>query len=319
MHIENLKIRADILQKIRHFFADRNVLEVETPVMGLATVTDPHLHSISVNYQAHPNSQTEPRYLQTSPEYSMKRLLAEGSGCIYQICKAFRNGEVGKQHNPEFSMLEWYRVGFNHHQLMAEVADLLKTILPISKIEKLSYADVFKKYYDINPHTINVETLKEICDREAINLPEGINNPTHDDLLQWLLSERIEPQFDPNAITIIYDYPVSQALLSRIRHDNPPVAERFEVYVGGMELANGFHELTDAKEQLQRFENDLKLREQLGLPNVDYDRDFIAALESGLPDCAGVALGLDRLIMLAAGTDDIADVVMKSSYQPLAQ
>jgi lysyl-tRNA synthetase class 2 len=291
---ENLKKRAEIITQIREFFASRNVLEVETPLLSKATVTDVHLHSLKT---------TGNLYLQTSPEYAMKRLLANGSSSIYQICKAFRDDESGRLHNLEFTILEWYRVGFNHHQLMDEMDELLQLILSMGVATRYSYQEIFEKFLKINPHNVDVATLQSYAREHKINL--AIDDK--DALLQLLVSEVIEPKLKD--VVFIYDYPASQAALAKIRKAKFPVAERFEVYVDGIELANGFHELQDAREQRQRFLNDLEKRQQLGYPKIPLDENFLASLEYGLPACAGVALGVDRLIMLALGVSHISQVL----------
>ena len=285
--VENLKKRAEIIAKIRNFFAKRNILEVETPLLSHATVTDVHLHSLKT---------TNNLYLQTSPEYAMKRLLAAESGSIYQICKAFRDDESGRLHNAEFTMLEWYRVGFTHHDLMDEMEELLQDVLKYPKAERHSYQEIFEKFLQINPHAINIEELQNCAHKYKIDLQID----DKDTLLQLLMSEVIEPKL--KNIVFVYDYPKTQAALAKIRGE---VAERFEVYVDGIELANGFHELQDAKEQRERFLNDLKKREKLSYPQIPIDENFLAALEHGLPACSGVALGIDRLVMLALNVDYI--------------
>jgi lysyl-tRNA synthetase class 2 len=287
----HLKLRAEILTKIRQFFADRDVLEVETPLLCTATVTDPHLHSLVT---------TKNLYLQTSPEFAMKRLLCAGSGSIYQICKAFRDDEQGRQHNPEFTMMEWYRLDFNLQDLMQETDELLQHILGTPPAEKLTYQQAFEKYVGINPHTAEITELK----KRVENIVGVVDD--RDTLLQLIMGQHIEPHLK---LTFIYDFPASQAALARIRPGNLPVAERVEVYINGMELANGFYELADANEQKQRFLNDLEQRKKLGYPAVPYDEKLIAALAHGLPDCSGLALGIDRLIMIAAQTNNIADVI----------
>lgn len=309
--IANLKQRADILAKIRVFFAERNVLEVETPLLSHASVTDINLQSFATEYFANPeNNHPQTFYLQTSPEFAMKRLLAAGSGSIYQICKAFRNhGESGRLHNPEFSLLEWYRVGFDHLQLMNEVDQLLQFILQTKPAEKLTYADIFWRYIDINPHTATASELKNCALHLGLSELNHFDFSDADSWLQLLMTHYIEPQLGRDQPTFVYDFPATQAALAKIRKDNQPVAERFEVYVNGVELANGFHELTDAKEQLARFEKDLVERKKLNYRSVPIDQLFLDALDYGLPNCAGVALGIDRLMMLAAKTNHIADVI----------
>lgn len=309
--LAHLQQRADILRKIRQFFYERGLLEVETPTLCSATVTDPYLHSLSTQVtQSH--GETQRVYLQTSPEYCMKRLLAAGSGGIFQLCKAYRDDEIGTHHNPEFTMLEWYQPNFNHHQLMDEMDDLLQTVLQCGSAERLSYGALFLRYLDIDPHESDIATLKQCAKKNKLTWHNAEGSHASDDKdvwLQLLLSHCIEPHIGKETPVFIYDYPASQAALARIREDDPPVAERFEVYFKGIELANGFHELADAEEQRQRFCNDLKKRTALNTPAVPLDEYFLAALESGLPDCAGVALGVDRLVMLALGCDELEAVL----------
>jgi elongation factor P--(R)-beta-lysine ligase len=304
-----LQLRAHILADIRQFFAARQILEVETPLLSHATVTDQHLHSFQTDYYFS-DATFKTLYLQTSPEFAMKRLLAADSGPIYQICKAFRNrGESGIQHNPEFTLLEWYRPGFNHHDLMDEVADLFKIILPCESIRHFSYAELFQQFLQVDPHDASVRQLKAIAAQNKIQLHStDCIAMEKDDWLNLLMTHCIEPKL-PKHLLFIYDFPASQAALARIRHENPPIAERFEVYMQGMELANGFHELNIAEEQRARFQHDLLQRKKRGHPSVPLDENFLAALEHGLPDCAGVALGLDRLFMIAAKKKSIAEVI----------
>jgi elongation factor P--(R)-beta-lysine ligase len=303
----SLHLRAAILSRIRQFFAQRHVLEVETPLLSQTTVTDKHLHSLQTDYFPNPYTK-QTLYLQTSPEFAMKRLLAAGSGPIYQIGKAFRNhGESGRLHNPEFTLLEWYRPGFNHHDLMNEVDALLNIMLPCVAAQRLSYAELFQYYLQLDPHHVSVDQLKQTCSRYQLHT-ENCRLSDKDDYLNLLMTHLIEPSL-PQHPVFIYDFPVSQAALARIRPGNPPLAERFEVYVQGVELANGFHELNVAQEQRQRFTNDLRQRQQAGYPAVAIDERLLAALEQGLPDCAGVALGVDRLVMLAAQKTSLAEVI----------
>jgi len=305
---ETLLIRARLLQRIRAFFQAREVLEVETPLLSRATVTDPHIESFVVQEP----QQGTPRYLHTSPEFAMKRLLAASSGSIYQVCKVFRQGEAGRQHNPEFSMLEWYRLGFDHQQLMTEVDDLLRELLDgylaLTDTLQLSYRDAFQRYAGLDPLTASIPELQATVRQRGIDVI-GLDQSHKDPWLDLLMTHVVEPALPQDCPVFIYDYPASQAALARIRQEEHPVAERFELYLGGMELANGFHELTDAVEQGQRFETDLASREEMGLPRVPVDDRFLAALESGLPACAGVALGIDRLVMLAAGVKSISEVI----------
>ena len=309
-NFETLRLRAEIIAKIRNFFIARGLLEVDTPLLCHATVTDLHLHSFQTTYQNDDHSPKEILYLQTSPEYAMKRLLAAGSGPIFQICKAFRNsGESGRLHNPEFTMLEWYRPDFDHHDLMDEMNDLLQEILNVGPAERLSYEEIFIKYLAINPHSCTADELKNKAQQHGIKEIPNFDSKNKDNWLFLLISHVIEPQLGQTVPIFIYDFPTSQAALAKIRQDNPPVAERFEVYYKGIELANGFHELTNAEEQAKRFAQDLVLRKNSNHPSVPIDQYLLAALSYGLPDCAGVALGIDRLIMLALCKKNIADIL----------
>lgn len=298
-----LRARASILAKIRAFFQQRNVLEVETPTLCHGTVTDVYLASLQTECYLPGKAARGTLWLQTSPEYAMKRLLAAGSGCIYQICKAFRNHESGRQHNPEFTMLEWYRLDFNHHDLMDEMAFFLQTVIDAKPAQRMSYADVFQQYLGINPHTISLTEL------QALVRKIGIEQTDRDTALQWLMATQIEPHLGFEVPIFIFDYPASQAALARVRSETIPVAERFEVYMRGIELANGFHELTDVTEQQRRFEIDQQLRQIKNLPVVEPDERFLAALAHGLPPCSGVALGIDRLVMLAVGAESVEEVI----------
>lgn len=296
--ISNLKKRAEILKKIRIFFEERNILEVETQLLSHATGSDPYVHSIATQNHL---------YLQTSPEYAMKRLLASGSGSIYQICKAFRNDDTGRFHNPEFTMLEWYRLGFDHHALMDEMDCLLQIILNTGKADRLTYQQLFKKYCDIDPFSADMHDLKKAAARYNITFSGELSC---DGWLDLLMTHIIEPKIGQEKPFFLYDFSISQAALAKIRwQENPPVASRFEVYFKGVELANGFHELQDANEQRKRFTNELQSRKEMNLPVFPIDENFLAALDEGLPDCAGVALGVDRLIMLALDCNSISEVL----------
>jgi lysyl-tRNA synthetase class 2 len=286
----------------------REVLEVETPIMSSAAVTDPHIET----YAVQDPQQGKLRYLHTSPEFAMKRLLAAGTGSIYQVCKVFRQGELGRQHNPEFTMLEWYRLDFDHKQLMTEVDSLLRQLLEdylsLGETLRLTYRDAFVQYVGLDPHIASIEQLQTKAKEQGIRVT-GLNDVDKDPWLDLLITHVIEPNLPRDCPVFIYDYPASQAALACIRQDDPPVAERFELYVSGMELANGFHELTDAQEQYLRFETDNRARYAAGLNPMPIDTHFLAALEAGLPDCAGVALGFDRLVMLATGAASISEVL----------
>ncbi|WP_293745674.1 elongation factor P--(R)-beta-lysine ligase [uncultured Paraglaciecola sp.] len=306
--IEALKQRALVLQKIRQFFAIRDVLEVDTPSLSHATVTDEHLYSFSTQFN-HPNTpQACTLYLQTSPEFAMKRLLSAGSGAIYQICKSFRNEEVGNFHNPEFTMLEWYRPRFDHLQLMSEIDELMQLILGCDTAERVTYQNVFKQHLGCDPLTSTLAEIQNLASQYG-HAELAAKESNKDTLLMLLFSQHIEPQIGQDRPCFVLDFPASQAALAKISATNPLVAERFELYFQGIELANGFHELTDGAEQLKRFEQDNIKRKNVGLEMMPIDQNFIAAINAGLPACAGVALGIDRLLMLAFNCSSIDQVI----------
>lgn len=299
-----MRQRAALLARLRQFFADRTILEVETPLLCRSGITDP---SIEPFIAVHGDSLGPPRFLQTSPEYAMKRLLAAFGEPIFQITKAFRDGEVGSRHNPEFSLLEWYRPGFDHHQLMAEVADLVRSCLGERPLQQYSYRQLFQERLQLDPFIAPIAELETVARR---HLDPGSLSGDRDLWLDLLMSHVLEPQLGRGAICFVYDYPISQAALARVvQADDVWVGQRFELYVEGVELANGYCELTDAQEQRQRFERDNALRRQRGQSERPVDECLLAALEHGLPDCSGVALGIDRLLMLATGASDIRDVL----------
>ncbi len=307
-----LQQRARLLQNLRAFFAARDVLEVETPQLSAAATTDPQLRSLSTRYTGPGAPLGRALFLHTSPEFPMKRLLAAGSGAIFQLCKVFRDGEAGRLHNPEFTLLEWYRPGYDHHQLMTEVEELATQLLenrvPLGTTERLTYEDAFLRHTGLNPLTTSREQWVACARQHGVDTA-GL---APDDLDGWrdlLLTHLIEPHLGQDRLTFLYDYPASQAALACLRPDKPAVAERFELYLHGVELANGFHELGDAGEQRRRFDADLARRQALGLALTPADEHLLAALEHGLPACAGVALGVDRLVMLALGARCVADVM----------
>ena len=308
-----LRLRAKLLAQVRTFFATRNVLEVETPALSAAAIPDPNLASFAVRYAGPGPRHGQTLYLQTSPEFPMKRLLAAGSGCIYQIARVFRDGEAGRRHNPEFTLLEWYRVGFNHHRLMDETAALVTELLAgrllLSPPERLSYQEIFQQHLGLDPHRVTVTELAAGAAAQNVAIPPGMPLTDPDPWLDLLLTHCIEPKLGRGRLTFIYDYPVSQAALARLRPGDPPVGERFELYLHGVELANGFHELGDAGEQRRRFAAENGARRAAGWPEMPMDEPLLAALAAGLPDCAGVALGFDRLVMLAAEKTTLADVM----------
>lgn len=330
-----LYFRAEILEKLRYFFKSRQVLEVDTPILGLAPVTDPYLHALKTKVQ-HFSGQTF--YLQTSPEYYLKRLIAAYPISVYQLGKVFRDDEYGHYHSPEFTLLEWYRLGFNDHDLMAEVAELLKFLvdglpstssLPSLCLEaiqenkwrdrqahdffglKLSYQAAFEEYLHLNPHQVSLEVLQGLV-REQIGPIPGLAQPDSDTCLQLLMSHVIEPVLSKIQCPVfIYDFPQSQAALAQLKNnsDGWPVAARFEVYWQGIELANAYYELGDESAQRQRFQTDLKTRKQQAIAEVPLDERLLEALVHGLPSCSGVALGFDRLLMILMGASHIQEVL----------
>ena len=306
---EKLQRRAALLQQLRAFFATRGVMEVETPLLSRTTTTDPHIHSMATCFTGAGAGTGQSLYLQTSPEFAMKRLLAAGSGAIFQICKAFRDGESGHLHNPEFSLVEWYRPGFDYHALMDEVAALLGELLGGDTLcERLTYAAAFARYAACDPHGATLAELRQCFRRHCAVELSGIDPDDRDAWLELILVHVIEPRLGVAQPTFIYDYPVSQAALARIRPGRVPVAERFELYIKGIEIANGYHEVTAADEQRRRFAADRDRRRHQRLSDVPEDQRLLAAMAAGIPACSGVALGLDRLLMVltqAASIDEV--------------
>jgi len=301
--LNSLRLRAQLYKNIRHFFEARQILEVETPILSTGCVPEPTIEPLFTTCHI-PDSKRF--FLHTSPELPMKRLLAAGSGAIYQISKVFRDGEVGTLHNPEFTLLEWYRPNFNQADLIQEVSEFLQAMLDCEAADRVNYCDVFEKYINLHP------LHSALSDLQNHTAKLGMHNATtldRDACLQFIMSTQIEQQLGLTRPTVVANFPATQAALARKSLDNPKLAERFEVYIKGMELANGFYELTDPVEQRQRFEADLVKRQALNVPTHSLDQRFLAALESGLPDCAGVAIGLDRLLMLIAHVQKIQDIL----------
>ena len=303
--LATLRLRARMLETVRRHFAASGALEVETPTMVQAGVTDVHLESLEV----HRADGTRAGFLHTSPEYAMKRLLAAGAPDIWQLCRVFREGERGRRHNPEFTMVEWYRLGIDHHALMDDVERLLRALIeterPVGPTRRVTYRDAFVESLGLDPLVAPLDAIRAALSGSGVDVPQSVAGE-RDALLDLAMSLAVAPAFAPDAITFLYDFPASQAALARIRG---PVASRFEAFWGGLELANGFHELGDADEQARRFEADRAERTHRGQPDREPDLRFIAALAAGLPPCAGVAMGLDRVVMIAAGADSIDDVI----------
>jgi lysyl-tRNA synthetase class 2 len=304
-----LRQRAAWLAQVRSFFAERGVLEVDPPLLARSASTDPALTCFATHYTG-PGGSAE-YYLQTSPEAYMKRLLAAGSGAIYALTKVFRDGELGRWHNPEFTLLEWYRPGLNLDQLMAEVVEFVGLMAPETcsvPPEQLTYQAAFERFAGIDPHTAGLATLRSAAQARQIVLV-GAETADRRVWLDLLLTHCIEPQLGQGRLTLLTEYPADQAALARVRPGAVPVAERFELYWQGVELANGFYELADADEQARRFAAEQARRVTLGLPAAPADQYLLAALAAGLPDCSGVALGFDRLLALALGVRSVAEVL----------
>ena len=309
---EVLQGRARMYQDIRAFFLSKDVLEVETPIFSQAGNTDPTIQSLTADFRSVGSREPVLRYAHTSPEFSMKRLLANGSGSIYQICKVFRLGEIGRLHNPEFSMLEWYRPGLNYVQLMGEIEALLVTLDIAKNCKRMTYATMFEQYLSLNIMTATSEELQLYASKNGLDVV-GVGDD-YNDWCHLLLTHFIEPELKSLGAVFIYDYPVSQAALAQIRLGDEPVAERFELYIDGIEIANGYEELTDASEYRQRFLFENNQRKKLGIDEVVLDENLLNALENGLPKSSGVAVGLDRLLMCFMKLNQIKDVLSFDFY-----
>jgi lysyl-tRNA synthetase class 2 len=306
---ETAASRALITRRIRDFFSSRNVLEVETPILTHGSPTDCHIDPFAAAFHPggwHKSAGSETVYLHTSPEFAMKRLIAQGFGDIYQIGKVFRNGETGGIHNPEFTMLEWYRKGFCMDDLISEVIALIRLALGDRPLHERPYVELFAASTGIDPLSGSTDDLAGFCQSHGLNPPPFA---TVTDGLQFVMSEFIEPRFDAGAITVVSRYPAGQAVFAALSPEDPRVALRFEAYCGRIELANGFEELGDWQENKWRMEWENEKRRAIGKPEFPIDRRFIEALQKGLPPCSGVALGLDRLIMCALGRKTIGEVV----------
>lgn len=345
--LEALRLRAGLLDTVRQYFREQGVLEVETPALAAAAVTDVHLASLEVRVMGTPDTAcggnvvapstarqaAAPRYLHTSPEYHMKRLLAAGSGDIWQAARVFRGEELSHRHNVEFTLLEWYRVGFTLEALVADIDALLRHCLeapraaqgaPLGPARVLTHREAFLEHADVDSQSATLEELRAAAERHLGALPAALDD--RDTVLDLLLGMVVAPCLGRGEITYLVDWPASQAALARLRpaagamastaatatgapFAAPLVAARVEAYVDGLELCNGFEELTDAAEQRERFARDTARRKAAGLPAPAMDARFLAALEQGLPPCSGVAVGFDRVVMLAAGTREIRDII----------
>jgi lysyl-tRNA synthetase class 2 len=308
-----LHLRARLNALFRDFFATRGVVEVETPVLSRAGNTDPNIRSFTLEFSGPSSGGPRQRWLRTSPEFPLKRLLAEGFGDCYELGRVFRDGEAGGRHNPEFTMLEWYRVGWDHRRLADETVALVAAAMSLVQktptvVRSLDFATLYREVFGFDPHTASIDTLRAALGEVRID-PDGL---TRDDWLDLLMTHRLQPSFATDAITVVHDWPATQAALARLRpgeaEGQPTVAERFELYLGPLEVANGYHELNDSSEQRRRFQRDHAVRSARGdaLPPID---DALIAALPAMPDCAGVALGVDRLLMGLVGSTRIADVL----------
>ncbi len=299
--IEFLRQRAELLAKIRSFFSERGYLEVETPIMARYGTTDVYLSNIKATFRS------ETYCLQTSPEYHMKRLLAAGSGSIFQIARVFRDDELGRWHNPEFTLLEWYQLDIDHHALMEEMDLFLQRVMQSNPMIKKTYQQAFLEACEVEPLSATIAQLRQTLVRYDLDNVLPPHEEDRDQYLFLLMSHVVEPFLGKETAPVaVYNFPVSQAALAKISNG---VAERFEVYYQGVELANGFHELTDAAAQANRFTQDQKLRSEKGFPAMEADQYLLQALAHGLPACSGVALGIDRLVALALKQPEIAKII----------
>ena len=309
--LERIRLRALLLGRVRAYFASTGALEVETPALVRAAVTDVHLESLRVADDSLGSGGATAGYLQTSPEYAMKRLLCAGAPDIYQVCKVFRAGERGRRHNPEFTMVEWYRNGQDHHALMRDVEALIRHVLePVRTFgpsESVSYCEAFERRLGLNPLQASVAAITAAVEAAGVHVPDSMSaGSSRDDVLDLAMGTVVAESFARDRLTFLFDFPASQAALAQIRGD---VASRFEAFWGPLELANGFHELGSADEQGARFAADVEQRRAQGQSVRPVDQLFIDALAAGLPPCAGVALGFDRLLMVASSAAHIDEVI----------
>lgn len=304
---QTLKLRDRLLRTLRSFFHQRGFIEVETPLLSADVVVDRHLEPFAVDVPR--GGPCARRWLQTSPEFAMKRLLAAGGGAMFQVTRAFRREEQGPRHNPEFTIVEWYRPGDDLSAGMRLLSDLGEALLERGPAELIRYQAAFERHAGINPHTADSAALGEIARRRGVPIPESLGDDDRDAWLDLLLVELVEPRLGRGRPAILYDYPASQAALARVRPGPPAVAERFELYVDGLELANGYHELLDASVLRARNRENNAYRLAHGGDALPEESRLLAAMEAGLPDCAGVALGFDRVCLLAAGAADLSQVM----------
>ena len=297
--LDVLRARARLMKKVRQYFDERGVLEVTTPVLSRYPIPTPAIDSFATVAPS--------RHLRTSPELAMKRLLAAGCGDIFELGPVFRQGEQGRRHSPEFTLLEWYRTGWDEHRLMDEVADLLAGLVPnLAAPRRAGYGQWLLEATGLDMHAVSDAALTAAL-AARIELPD--TPLARDDVLDLLFATAVAPRFAEDALTFVYDYPASQAVLAQLRDDDPRLARRFEVYLGEVELGNGFFELRDGAEQRTRFKRDNDERARRGGARCELDESFLAALDAGLPECAGVAVGFDRVVMLATGQSHLIDTL----------
>ncbi len=308
---ENLRLRAELLRRLREFFHERGFLEVETPILSADTVVDRHLDPFCVVVADGSNGSAGPKrlWLQTSPEFCMKRLLAAGAKAIYQVTRALRQGEQGPLHNPEFTMVEWYQVGDGMAEGMQLLSDLCEALLNRGPAEEIRYADAFERHVGLNPHTADTQALVAEAESSAVAPPASLREDDRDGWLDLLLVERVQPHLGQSRPAILYDYPAGQAALAHVRSGDPPVAERFELFVSGVELANGYHELVDPAVLCGRNARGNALRQSDGKGRLPETSRLLRAMEAGLPPATGAALGFDRVVMLAAGAKSLDEVI----------
>ncbi|HVW36979.1 MAG TPA: EF-P lysine aminoacylase EpmA [Pirellulales bacterium] len=302
-----LKLRAKLLARLRRFFDERGFLEVETPILSADVVVDRHLDPFAVDVGEGAARRT--MWLQTSPEFAMKRLLAAGGSAIYQVTHVFRRGEQGRMHNPEFTMAEWYRAGDDLRAGMQLLGELCQEMLELGPAETISYQAAFERHAGVNPHEVSVQSLAEVLKQRGRTPPESLGFEDRDSWLDLVLVELVEPELGQSRPQILYDYPASQAALARVRPGPPAVAERFELYVRGIELANGYHELLDPAVLRERNRANNRARVSDAKQTLPEESRLLAAMEAGLPSSSGVALGFDRLVMVAAGAGSLAEVL----------
>ncbi|MBM3999151.1 MAG: EF-P lysine aminoacylase GenX [Planctomycetes bacterium] len=308
--LDRLRRRAELLRETRAFFTERGFLEIETPVLSRETIVDRHLDPLSVrcDMETGDASDSARGWLQTSPELGMKRALAAYGVSLFQVTRAFRAGEVGVRHNPEFTMVEWYEVGAGIDAGIERLSQYAERLLGRPPARRVSYADAFQAHAGINPHRATIEAMAEAGSRLGKTVPESLPRDP-DAWRNWLLAECVEPHLGWGEPAIVWGYPASQAALARLHPDDPAVAERFELYVDGVELANGYHELLDANELAARARSQNRAREAGGKTGLPAPNRLLNAMRAGMPSCAGVALGFDRLVMIATGSTDIREVM----------